>query len=78
MRKFAYEQYAATGLTMHPLHTPVEVKKQDNGKLTIVIADKEGNKTEIKDNDQVRSQLLLLCRCGTPLQVPGMKGMSLL
>lgn len=53
VRKFANEQYAATGLTMHPLHTPVEVKKQDNGKLTIVIADKEGNKTEITDNDQV-------------------------
>jgi hypothetical protein len=54
VRKFAYEQYAATGLTMHPLHTPVEVKKQANGKLTIVIADKDGNKTEITDNDQVR------------------------
>jgi hypothetical protein len=58
VRNFAYEQYAATGLTMHPLHTPVEVKKQANGKLTIVIADKDGNKTEITDNDQVRSCLL--------------------
>jgi hypothetical protein len=57
VRKFAFEQYAATGLTMHPLHTPVEVKKQANGKLTIVIADKDGNKTEITDNDQVRPLL---------------------
>lgn len=60
VRKFAAEQFAATGLTMHANHTPVEVRKQENGKLTIVIQDKEGNKTEIKDNDQVR--LWLVCR----------------
>lgn len=53
MRKFAFEQYAATGLTMHPGHVPVEVRKQDNGKLTCVVADKDGNKLEITDNDQV-------------------------
>jgi len=53
VRKFAYEQYAAAGLTMHPGYSPVEVIKQENGKLTCVVADKEGNKVEIKDNDQV-------------------------
>lgn len=53
VRKFAYEQYAATGLNMHPGFSPVEVKKQANGKLTCVVQDKDGNKVEITDNDQV-------------------------
>jgi hypothetical protein len=54
VRKFAFEQYAAAGLTMHPGYSPVEVRKQDNGLLTCVVADKDGNKMEIADNDQVR------------------------
>lgn len=63
VRKFANEQYTATGLTMHANNTPVEVRKQENGKLTIVIQDKEGNKTEITDNDQVRWAITALARC---------------
>jgi hypothetical protein len=53
VRKFAFEQYAASGLNMHPGFSPVEVRKQENGKLTCVMADKDGNKVEITDNDQV-------------------------
>ncbi|WIA30313.1 hypothetical protein OEZ86_000401 [Tetradesmus obliquus] len=53
VRKFAFEQYAAAGLTMHAGHTPVEVRKQPNGLLTCVVADKDGNQTEITDNDHV-------------------------
>jgi glutathione reductase (NADPH) len=63
VRKFANEQYAATGLTMHANHTPVEVRKQEDGKLTIVVQDKEGNKTEITDNDQVQWASTTLARC---------------
>jgi hypothetical protein len=53
VRKFAFEQYAVAGLTMHAGHVPVEVRKQPNGLLTIVVADKDGNTTEITDNDHV-------------------------
>eukprot|EP00878_Enallax_costatus_P019416 GHUV01020486.1.p1 GENE.GHUV01020486.1~~GHUV01020486.1.p1 ORF type:complete len:362 (+),score=107.11 GHUV01020486.1:197-1282(+) len=53
VRKFAFEQYGTAGLQMHPGCVPVEVKKQEDGRLTIVIADKDGNQIEIKDNDQV-------------------------
>lgn len=68
VRKFAFEQYAAAGLTMHAGHTPVEVRKQPNGLLTCVVADKDGNQTEITDNDHVSAAAscpcyLVLC-CG--------------
>lgn len=53
MREFVTEQYKATNLQLHPGYSPLEVRKQDNGLLTILLADKEGNKCEITDNDQV-------------------------
>jgi hypothetical protein len=31
----------------------VQIRKQPNGKLTLVVADKDGKVTEIPDNDQV-------------------------
>lgn len=53
VRKFAFEQYGTAGLKMHPGYSPVEVKKQGDGRLTIVVADKDGNQLEIADNDHV-------------------------
>ncbi|KAF6238213.1 hypothetical protein COO60DRAFT_1653034, partial [Scenedesmus sp. NREL 46B-D3] len=53
VRKFAFEQYDVAGLAMHAGHVPVEVRRQPNGLLTCVVADKDGNQTEITDNDQV-------------------------
>eukprot|EP00877_Chromochloris_zofingiensis_P011984 jgi/Chrzof1/7039/Cz02g08150.t1 len=53
VREFVTEQYKATNLQLHPGYSPLEVRKQDNGLLTILLADKEGNKCEITDNDQV-------------------------
>lgn len=47
------EQYAQTGLRLHPQCSPVEVKKQGNGKLTVVIKHADGKVEEIADNDQV-------------------------
>jgi hypothetical protein len=38
---------------MHPGYTPVEVVKQPDGRLTCIIANKDGSQVEIKDNDQV-------------------------
>lgn len=52
-RKFMAEQFAQTGLNMHPKCNPVEVKKQPNGKLTVVIKKADGSTAEIADNDQV-------------------------
>lgn len=53
LRRFAYDQYAATGLAMHPGFSPVEVRKQPDGRLTAVLADKEGKTIEVADNDKV-------------------------
>eukprot|EP00879_Flechtneria_rotunda_P010804 GHRR01011290.1.p2 GENE.GHRR01011290.1~~GHRR01011290.1.p2 ORF type:complete len:486 (+),score=152.98 GHRR01011290.1:177-1634(+) len=53
VRKFAFEQYQAAGLNMHPGYSPVEVKKQENGLLTCVVEDKQGSRLEITDNDYV-------------------------
>nr|UBZ25208.1 glutathione reductase [Chlamydomonas sp. UWO 241] len=52
-RKFLGEQYAVAGLHLHPETNPVEVKKQPNGKLTIVIKHHDGRLEEIADNDAV-------------------------
>jgi len=52
-RKFLAEQYETSGLHLHPECTPVEVKKQDDGKLTIVIKRKDDSTFEIADNDAV-------------------------
>eukprot|EP00967_Tisochrysis_lutea_P155663 scaffold312009_cov18-Tisochrysis_lutea.AAC.1 len=74
VRKFTTDQYAASGLQMHPYMTPAEthpaftcahkvlscvlaaalvVKKQPDGKLTVVMTAKDGSKVEIADNDHV-------------------------
>lgn len=45
---------------MHPGFSPVEVRKQDNGLLTLVLADKDGNKKELPDNDHVSRRRLHL------------------
>uniref|UniRef100_A0A7S0WML1 Glutathione-disulfide reductase n=1 Tax=Chlamydomonas leiostraca TaxID=1034604 RepID=A0A7S0WML1_9CHLO len=51
--KFATEQYAQSGLNLHPGFKPQEIRKQPNGKLTVVFTDKEGKSVEVADNDQV-------------------------
>lgn len=61
VRRFVSDQYALTGLTMHPGHVPVEVTQQPDGLLTIVTADKDGNKQEIKDNDYVSAWVAHAC-----------------
>ncbi len=54
VREFVEEQYKATGLQLHQEWSPVEVKQQEDGRLTLVIEHKEdGRREEIKDNDQV-------------------------
>lgn len=59
MRKFAAEQYAATGLSLHPGLVPTEVTKQPDGRLTVVFKDADGNKVEMQDNDQVGRKFTL-------------------
>ena len=46
---------------MHPGYVPVEVKQQEDGRLILIIADKDGNQIEIKDNDQVSAPAELSC-----------------
>jgi NADPH-dependent glutamate synthase beta subunit-like oxidoreductase len=54
VRAFAAEQYRATGLNLHPGLSPVEVRKQPDGRLTVVLASADGKeRLEIADNDQV-------------------------
>lgn len=53
VRKFAADQYAATGLNLHRGLSPVEVVKQPDGRLTVVLQDKAGARTEVADCDQV-------------------------
>ena len=53
MRKFASEQYAAAGLHLHPGMTPTEVRRQPDGRLTVVFKDAGGATVEVADNDQV-------------------------
>lgn len=53
VRKFATDQYAATGINLHPGLSPAEVVKQPDGRLTVVLQDKAGARTEVKDCDQV-------------------------
>jgi glutathione reductase (NADPH) len=55
VRRFAAEQYAATGLNLHSECTPVEVRKDSStGKLTLVVKHTpSGEKREISGLDQV-------------------------
>jgi len=52
-RKFLAEQYAQTGLNLHSECSPTEVKKQSDGKYTVVIKDASGALKELTDNDAV-------------------------
>lgn len=53
-RRFAADQYAATGLGLHSECTPQEVIKQPNGKLTLIIKHgPTGETRELRDLDQV-------------------------
>eukprot|EP00798_Chlamydomonas_sp_ICE-L_P027078 gene27078-2310_t len=52
-RSFLAEQYNQAGMKLHPETTPVEVTKQADGKLTLVIKDKDGNNTPLTDIDVV-------------------------
>ena len=51
-RVFLGEQMAAHGLIMHPEQTPASIKKQDDGKFTVVTNSKDGE-VETKDVDVV-------------------------
>lgn len=53
VRKFAAEQYTAAGLNLHPGMSPVSVSKQANGKLSLVVEAKDGQRTTLTDLDQV-------------------------
>jgi len=52
-RKFMSEQYAQTGLQLHKECNPVEVKRGADGKLTVVVRDKDGGLSEVSGNDTV-------------------------
>ncbi|KAJ9508896.1 hypothetical protein QJQ45_028222 [Haematococcus lacustris] len=64
VRKFVTEQYQQAGLQLHPGLSPTEsvlappslmwqVRKQADGRLTVVFSAKDGGSYEIADNDQV-------------------------
>lgn len=53
VRKFVNDQYVEAGLNLHACWSPVEVKKQADGKLTLVVKHKDGTTKELPDNDQV-------------------------
>ena len=53
MRKFATEQYAATGLNLHAGLKPVEVTRQPDGRLAVTLAGEGGERVVLRDNDQV-------------------------
>lgn len=53
VRKFATEQYATTGLHLHPHTNPVEVRKAGDGTLTVVLKGKDGQTSELTGADQV-------------------------
>lgn len=53
VRQFANDQYVAAGLNLHAGCSPVEVRKQANGKLTLVLKHTDGTIQELTDNDQV-------------------------
>lgn len=53
-RSFAAEQYAATGLSLHAEHSPVEVRAQADGRLTLVVEHtRTKERREVRDLDQV-------------------------
>ncbi|GBF98807.1 glutathione chloroplastic [Raphidocelis subcapitata] len=53
VRKFATEQYAATGLNLHAGLKPAEVTRQPDGRFAVTLVGEDGSRTVIKDNDQV-------------------------
>lgn len=53
VRKFATEQYATTGLHLHPHTNPLEVRKAGDGTLTVVLKGKDGQTSELTGADQV-------------------------
>jgi len=52
-RKFATEQYAAAGLTLHREANPTSVVKQPDGRLTVRVLGSDGGHYELPDNDVV-------------------------
>lgn len=52
-RKFIAEQYAQTGLHLHKESTPTEVRREPDGKLTVVVKKPDGSTEEIAGNDVV-------------------------
>ena len=52
-RKFIAEQYAQTGLNLHKESTPTEVRREPDGKLTVVVRKPDGSTEEIAGNDVV-------------------------
>lgn len=53
VRKFITQQFVTTGLQLHAESNPVEVKKQADGRLTVVVRSADGTLTELADNDAV-------------------------
>ncbi|GLI70632.1 hypothetical protein VaNZ11_015567 [Volvox africanus] len=53
VRKFAAEQYTAAGLTLHSEVTPQSVSQQIDGRLSLVVAHKDGSSEVLADLDQV-------------------------
>lgn len=52
-RKFLCEQYAQSGLILQKELNPVEIKKQEDGRFTVVLKSANGTLSEVNDNDQV-------------------------
>jgi hypothetical protein len=52
-RRFIAEQFSQAGLNLHKEKSPVEIKRQPNSKLTVVVKSLDGSLQEIADNDQV-------------------------
>lgn len=53
VRKFATDQYTQAGLQLHSGCNPLEIRKQQDGRLTAVIKAKDGSTVDLGDNDYV-------------------------
>ncbi len=47
------EQYSVAGLNLHPAATPVEIRKGEDGKLTLVAESKESGQVVLQGLDHV-------------------------
>jgi glutathione reductase (NADPH) len=53
VRNFVAEQYGVAGLHLHPAASPVEIRKAEDGKLTLVAESKTGEQVVLQGLDHV-------------------------